>query len=183
MRRAVKRSSILTITFLVGIGAMTACSSSKSGGNSIETVLTKTAQNQTTTIGIEKTETSKTLDKSPARENEDAPSVKKIERKDLFGSYVHRGRQGETSYEFVLTLKDKNIALYKSDYTGGAGENSGVWSFDEKKNLVTVKMKLEAEFDEGLVMILEAVNGNLEVIEKPADEDPIYGTGTIFKKL
>lgn len=172
---------ILTIALIVGFGILTACASSgKSSGNSAENTVTKTVQNQTTAVGNEARETP---EKTPVQANSDAPQVKKIERKDLFGSYAHRGKQGETSYEFVLTLKDKNIVLYKSDYTGGTSEKSGVWSFDEKKNLVTVKMALEEEFDEELVMILKPVNGNMEVVKKPADEDPIYGKGTIFKKL
>lgn len=100
---------------------------------------------------------------------------------NLIGSYVYHGKQGETFYEFVLTLKDKNIVLYKSDYTSGAVKNSGIWSFDEKKNPVTVRIKIEPA--EESVMKFKAIDGNLEVVKKSENTDPIYGKGTIFKRF
>lgn len=159
---------MMLIIALVGSLTMTACAS-------------ETAKNiepdKNSTVSTKTIEAEKTPEKSLAKQNNDALQDEKSAKKDLTGKYVHQGRQGETSYEFVVELKAKNAVSYKSEYTGGTDEKTGVWNFDEKKNLLTVK------FDEDFVIVFKIVGKNLEVVEKADDNDPIYGKGAIFKKV
>lgn len=108
MKQILDKFSVLTIALIISGLTMSACTSSKNGGNSNETAATGTAQ-QTAETAENKQEIVKETPKETTK-----PTAEKSAEPDVSGKYqcCEIGVEGE----YTLELKANNAAAYKEKH-------------------------------------------------------------------
>lgn len=193
MKRTMNKFSILTITLLTGslifgIGAMTACTSSKRGGNSTETASTGTGQHIETPNAENKQEVVKETPKETEK-----PTPEKSVEPDVLGKYecCEIGVEGR----YTLTLKSNNAAVYKQVNEDNNSDGTGSWNWDKNKEFININLTVESSFLDHETLVektatdkvtfkLKKVGKDLQIVEEnlsPKGNDG-YFIGKTFKK-
>lgn len=188
MKQIMNEFSILTVALIFGISAMTACTSTKSGGNSNETASTGTAQQSETPSAENKQETVKETTKETEK-----PTPEKSAESDVLGKYECCEIGVEGTYK--LTLKANNAAAYEQMNDTSNASGTGSWSWDKNKEFININLTVKSEFVEGETLAektatdkvtfkLKKDGKNLKIAEEnlsPKESDG-YFIGKTFKK-